>query len=273
MCDSFDTTYINSRTDQLQEALSQVATLTSELNRSTEIAKDTDQRNTTLFGDLSRANVVNEKISGELEKLHQEMSVERDKSVSVLEEELQRQHDLQCVLETVQQQLHESEVKVATLTDDLQHEAESHEALQVRVQELEQAIHEKQAVCYEKDLLQQTMTEREKSIEALELEVQSLQEMKQSALSKNVSLEVKIKELVSTMEELNGRLLEAVRMNESTDREKAQMQQTLINQVSDNDCTKETLGESIADAGRLRAEGKSLKQQLKNQVCQFCRHT
>ena len=254
--------------DQLQEALSQVATLTSELSRSTEIAQDTDKRNTALFEELSRANIVNERISGELEKLHHEMSVERDKSVTVLEEELQRQHDLQCILETTQQQLHDSEIKVATLTEDLKHETEAYEELQVRVQELEQASHEKQAIGYEKDLLQQTMAERERSIETLEHEVQSLHELKQNILSKNVSLEAKIKELVSTTEELNQQLLEAVRVNKTNDREKAQMQQTLINQATENDSTKEILGESKADANRMRTELKSLKQQLKDQVSQ-----
>lgn len=268
MCDSFDT-YINSRTDPLQEALSQVVTLTSELSRSTEVAQDTDRRNTALFEELSRANIVNEKISGELEKLHLEMSQERDKSVGVLEEELQRQHDLQCMLETTQQELHESEIKVATLTEDLQHETESREELQTRIQELEQAIHEKQAIGFEKNLLQQTMAEREKSIEALENEVMSLQELKRSILSKNVSLEVRIKELVPTTEELNRQLLEAVRMNKTKDREKAQMQQALINQSAENESMKEILGESRADADRLRTEVKSLKQQIKNQVSQF----
>lgn len=212
---------------------------------------------------------MNEKISGELEKLHLEMSQERDKSVGVLEEELQRQHDLQCMLETTQQELHESEIKVATLTEDLQHETESREELQTRIQELEQAIHEKQAIGFEKNLLQQTMAEREKSIEALENEVMSLQELKRSILSKNVSLEVRIKELVPTTEELNRQLLEAVRMNKTKDREKAQMQQALINQSAENESMKEILGESRADADRLRTEVKSLKQQIKNQVSQF----
>lgn len=260
-------TRANSRLDQLQEALSQIATLTSELNKSTEIAQDTDRRNTSLFEELSKANIVNENLSQQLENLSEEMSQERDKSVSILEEELQRQHDLQSILEKSQQDLYAMETKVTSLTEELQQEHQLNEELQAKAQQLEQAIHEKQAFELEKNLLQAAVSEKERTVEALEEEVRTLRSAKQSAATKNVVFEAEVKDLASVKDELDYKLLEAVKAKQVSGREIVKLQEKLAAQQTDNASLKDTLEETRASVDRERIEVRSMKDLMKNQVC------
>lgn len=248
--------------DQLQEALEQITTLTSELNRSTEIAEDTDRRNTALSDELSRANTINETLSHQMEQLSQEMSEEREKSVGILEEELQRQHNLQSFLEKSQQDLHDRETKATALSEDLQCEQQLNAELQAKVQELEQSLHDKQAVGMENQLLQATMNEKERSIESLEEDLEALKSTNQSAAGKNAALEAEIKEHVASAEELNHKLLEAVRGSQETERAKIQLQEKLTSQHTGSASLQQTLEETRASLDREKIETKSLKKQV-----------
>lgn len=252
--------------DQLQEALSQIATLTSELNKSTEIAQETDRRNTSLFEELTKANIANESLSQQLEQLSEEMSEERDKSVSILEEELQRQHDLQNILEKSQQDLYTMKTKVTALTEELQQEHQLNEELQAKAQQLEQAVHEKQAFELEKNLLQAAVSEKERTIEALEEEVQTLRSARQSASTKNIVFEAEVKDLASVKDELNHKLLEAVKAKQESGREIVSLQEKLAAQQAENASLKDTLEEMRASVDRERIEVKSVKELMKNQV-------
>lgn len=240
--------------------------LTSELSQSTDIAEETDRRNSALHEELSRANAVNEKLSQELEELDQNMSAERDKSIAVLEKELQRQHDLQSDLEVMQKELYEREMKVTALTEDLQKEQKMHQELQATVQALEQSLHEQQSVGLEKELLQHTMHEKEKNIDALEEKVLALEREKQSVSSKNLRYEAEIKEMISTTEDLNSRLLEATRIGQETDREKAQLQEKFDSLNKEKANLKETLEEAEQHLEGMKVEVKRLKDQSNTQV-------
>lgn len=252
--------------DQLQEALAQIATLTSELNQSTEIAQETDRRNAALLEELSKANIVNETLSQQLEHLSEEMSQERDKSVSTLEEELQRQHDLQVLLETSQQDLYTMKTKMTALAEELQQEHQLNEEFQVKAQQLEQAVHEKEALALEKGLLQAAVTEKERNIEALEEEVNGLKSAKQSAATKNILIEAEVKDLASTKDELNMKLLEAMKAKQKSSREIAVLQEKMAALRVENDSLKDTLEETRASMDRERVEARSMKDQMKNEA-------
>lgn len=261
----------NSKKDQLQEALSKVSILTAELRKSTEIAEETDRRNTALHEELSRASVVNENLSHQLEQIHEEMSKERNQSVSVLEEELQKQHNLQSTLERAQQDLYEQETKMEALTEELQREHQLHEELRAKIQDLEQSLHEKESVGLEKELLQQTMSEKERNIEALEREVTALKRAGQTASSRNATYKDEVEELVSTTEELNSKLLDAVRATQEVEREKMQLQDKLDSVHAESAILRENSEDLNRTVERMKIEVKNLKDQNKNQVCKnYC---
>lgn len=256
-----------SRMDQLQEALAQVATLTAELTKSTQIATETDERNTGLCKELTKAGVVNESLSQQLEHLQEEMSREREKSVSVLEEELRRQHELQSQLEQAQRELSGQEGRAESLAEELRKEQQLHEELRAEVQSLEQALHDRDSVALEKQLLESTMSEKERALEALEREAKALRKTSHGASLKNANFEVQVKALVSATEDLNSKLSEAARANTALDRDKTRLQQKLESLERVNASLREVAEESSESLERLRGEMKSLKLQNKTEVC------
>ena len=194
------------------------------------------------------------------------MSQERDKSVSILEEELQRQHDLQSLLETSQQDLYTMKTQMTALAEELQQEHQLNEELEAKAQQLEQALHEKESLGLEKSLLQAAVTEKEHNIEALEEEVSALKSAKQSVATKNILIEAEVKDLSSIKDELNFKLLEAVKAKRESGREIEVLQEKVAALRAQTDSLKDTLEETRTSVDRERTEVRSIKDLMKNQV-------
>lgn len=251
---------------QLKEALSEVSLLSSELNKSTGIAEETDRLNLILNDELSRANMQKEELSQQMEQLISEMTNEREESIEVLEEQLQKQHEIESILDSTQQELSAQVRKVETMTEDMEREHEVCEELQVRVQELEQSLHQKHAVTLEKELLQQSMSEHERNIETLESERNALEVSNQELTKKSSIYESRIRENLSTIEELSKKLSEVLAVKEGSNREKVHLQERVLSLQQENNMLSESLESTSSRVDAVSATIKSLNEKHQDQV-------
>ncbi len=250
----------------LQEALSEVSLLSSELDRSTCVAEETDRLNQLLSDELSKANMEKDKLSQRIGELTQEMAEEREKSIEVLEEQLERQHELESFLESTQLEVNAQKRTVQMLTDELAREQETTEKLQAKVQDLEEKLHKRNSAAMEKELMQQTLKEHERTIEIIESERNTLQHGNQDLTTKCHILERKIREQLSTMEELSKELSEVLSEKEMHGKEKAELKERLASIEEENHQLMLSVTNTRSKMESLSAESLTQSKQSKKQV-------
>ena len=249
--------------DQLHEATQKVALLRSELTRAREAINMVDAKNKSLCEELSRTCDQNEELSYQLEELNQEVSDDREKSISVLEEQLQKEHDLQNKLELTHRKLRELEKEKEELIKGKQ---ELQEELEAKTLTLEQSLHDKQSVSLEKKLLQQAVSEKERAIEVLERELKVMEGVNQDLSQQNAAYEAEIDEQTSRIQDKNQRMLEAVKSSEMVKLEKTHLQGVIEGLEDDNNNLRESLEDVKRTSDRMKTEAKTLKEQKENQV-------
>ena len=251
---------------QLKETLSEISLLSSELNKSTGIAEETDRLNLLLNEEVSKANLENEQLIERIDQLTKEMTEEREKSIEVLERQLEKQHELESYLEATQLEVNAHKRTVQVLTDELAREQEANEELQTKVQDLEQRLHQRTLVTLEKELMQRTVYEHERTIETIDNERSSLQRCNQDLSARCQMLERKLREQLSIMDELSKELSGVVEEKEECNKENTQ----LVERISFLEEGKRQLEQSVADTRSkmesLSVESLTYSQQHKEQV-------
>ena len=251
----------------LKEALSEVSLLSSELNKSTGVAGETDRLNLILNEELSRASQQNEQLTRRIEELTNEMESERERSIEMLEQQLEKEHELESFLESTQLEVHAHKRTVQILTDELAREQELCEELQEKIQDLEQNIHKKNAVTLEKEFLQQAVNEHESTIEMIESEHNALQRSNQDLSQKCQMLEGKIREQLSTMEELSRELSEVLCERERCGREKAELEDRIASLEEENHVLTQSMTYTRSRMESLSAESLTQTKQQREQAC------
>ncbi len=262
------TFFILHRGAQLYEALLQIGLLTSQLNQSTKITEETEQSNAKLHERLSKANLVNEELSRKLDVLSEEMSEERESSISVLEEQLQKEHDLQNSLEFSQLSVQNWEGKVEALEEELQKEQNLHEEMQDKIKTLEQSLYIKQSLSSENDFLQQSMSEKEKNIDILEKELEAVKTAYQNLSRQSTAHEDEIKEHVCTIEDIEEKIQQSKELSNETNKKRLLLQEKIDSLQEENGRLRESLDDTRRVTDRTKIEIKSLKDQNENQVSQ-----
>jgi len=252
---------------QLKETLSEISLLSSELNKSTGIAEETDRLNLLLNEELSKANSDNEQLVDRIDQLTKEMAEEREKSIEVLEGQLEKQHELESYLEATQLEVNAHKRTVQLLTDELAREQEANEELQTKVQDLEQRLHKKTSVALEKELMQRTVYEHERTIETIDNEKSSLHRCNQDLSVKCQKLERKLREHLSTMDELSKELSEVVEEKEECNKENSQLEERIAFLEEENRQLEQSVAKTRSKMESLSVESLTHTQQHKEQVC------
>lgn len=258
-----------SMSHQLKEALYEVSLLSLELNKSTGLAEESDKLNIILSEELTTASMQKEEMSREMDQLMRKMTEEQEKTIGVLEEQLQKQHEVEVILDSTQQELNAQVKKCQALTEDLEKKHGFCEELQGRIEMLEQSLHQEHAVSWENELLKESMSEHEGNIETLEDKCEALEIANQNLTEQNSFCETQIRESMSAIEELSKRLSEMLAVKGDSDEEKVHLHERVLSLQQDNRTLRESLESMNSKLEMAIASIKSLNDKHQDEVCKY----
>ena len=139
---------------ELQEALETINELTKDLEEATRSNQEILQENEALQEELQTLRDTNNELTQQTDQLDKMIKEERMKSVSIVQEQLQKQHELTRQTDAANQELIERDECLTRLQAELEKTQTNEEALKNQLHKLEQALFEQQAAGKEKELLQ-----------------------------------------------------------------------------------------------------------------------
>ena len=219
-----------------------------------------------LSGELSTANAQKHEMSQQIEQLVSKMTEEREQTISVLEEQLQKQYEIETIHDLTQQELNVQVKRGQALMEDFENEHKLCEELQGKVQILEQPLHQKNSVNLAEEFSRQNMSEYEKNIERLENQCKVLEIENQNIAKNNSLCETQIKENLSIIEELKKKLSEVSAVNEESNKEKVYLQERILIVQQDNSILTESLERTSNRLDMVISSIKGSNEQHQNEV-------
>ena len=191
----------------------------------------------------------------------------KEQSINVLEEQLQKVHELEEREKAAQHQVAERDSELETLKAKIDSMHEQEESLKSQVQDYNQLCHDKQALQREMELLQQTIPEKEQCIETLEQEIQTLKESNKTLADQNMELQQMKCESTDSLTNLDQELKKVTKINEDYEVKTAKLQERMDALRVDNDKLKETVKDIEVTLQAASQENQSMKVQHESKVC------
>ena len=207
-------------------------------------------------------------LAHEVELSKQEIEQMKEQSVNVLEEQLQRINELEEQNRINTEEIAEREKEISKLKAKLASAAKQEDTLKTQLQDFHQLRHKQRSLEAERDLLQQTMQEKEEIIEKLEKERTCLQEQEKILTTKVLKLQQQNTESSDSLTNLDQELKKAAKMNEDYQTRTEELQKRMRALEEDNDRLKESIDEMQEEVTAFKRENQQMKVEHTNEVSQ-----
>lgn len=259
--------FLCSCASELEESLKKIALLNADLSESKRRQEEATRHSSFLKQELTKSESQCASLKRQVGELTTTIEDMKEQSINVLEEQLQKVHELEDKIKTARRQVAERDSELERLKAKINSMSEQEESLKSQVQDYDQLCHDKLALQQEKDLLQQVIPEKELCIETLEQEVQKLKESNKDLAERNTELQQVNCESTDSLTNLDQELQKVTKINEDYEVQTARLQETMHALQEDNDKLKDTVKEIEVTLKTASQENQSMKVQHESEVC------
>ena len=210
----------------------------------------------------------NDELSSQADELDKTIKEEREKSINVVQEQLQREHELNRQINAANEEINERDGRLNRLQTELESTQMSEASLKDQLHKLEQSLFEQQAAGREKDLLQKMMADKETNIDQLEQNIARFQEELRMISEEKKHLQQLNSETAESLTNLKQELRETTVKREEAEEMCDTLQQEMKGIRDENGNLKKSIEEMKSTLVKLKEESQKREEQHETDVSQ-----
>ena len=224
------------------------------------------QDNEALEDELQTARDAHDELVQQVDELEKTIKDEREKSISVVQEQLQKEHELTRQIDAANQELSERDDRLTLLQMEVEKAQTSEQTLKNQLHKLEQDLFEQQAAGKEKELLQKVMEDKEKCIAELQQDSARLVEDLRMLNEEKKEIQQLNSESTEGLTSLKQELWQMTKRRDELEEGYARLQQDKEEIQNDNKKLQETIDEMKAGLNAFKEDSRNKEAQQQTEV-------